>query len=113
MDIRELIDWHTAQLATAVGDSAAIHADAIATLAWCVELPAVSPDEHAKAYAQELLLQASAEQLALLSSDAPAGVPEFVVAYDGDDFAPLEGEELATERRFWRMLNANIAEQMG
>lgn len=65
------------------------HAAAIELLRWCVELPCVSPDEDANAYALEALLEHSAQMVA-----------------EHHEYAPPQ------ERSFWVGLNAKVAERL-
>lgn len=99
MTIPDLIAWHVRMSASAAPD-AAMHLDAAELLRWCVELPCVSPDPHARAYALETLLELSALQIAEIVEEVDAE------ALEDEDDAP------AMELRLWRGLNSSISEQI-
>jgi hypothetical protein len=99
MTIGDLIGWHR-QMALQGGDNAATHEDAVELLRWCVEVPCVSPDPHARAYALETLLELSALQIAEIVEEVDAEALED------------EGDAPAMELRLWRGLNSSISEQI-
>jgi hypothetical protein len=90
MTVDDLIAFHT-RLHNECAEPAdqPHHAEAIQLLRWCVELPCVSPDEHANAYALEALLEHSA-----------------LMVTEADEETP------AQERSFWIGLNAKVAERL-
>lgn len=99
MNIPDLIAWHVSMSASDAPD-AALYLDAAELLRWCVELPCVSPDPHARAYALETLLELSALQIAEIVEEVDAEALED------------EGDGPAMELRLWRGLNSSISEQI-
>lgn len=103
MNLTDLIAWHRVEMAHAEKTSdpvGLVHEDAIALLEWCVELPATTPDQFAKSYAFETLL----EQTAMEAKSAAV----MRVTLCGSD----DREAIDHEVRFWNRLNANVAEQL-
>ena len=102
MNLPELMTWHRAELATATDPAARLaHEDAIALLAWCVELPASGPSEFAREFALETMLDhTAAEMRTAKARGVNVRDPELL-------------EDVDQEVRFWRLLNANVADQMG
>jgi hypothetical protein len=99
VNIPDLIAWHVRMSASDAPD-AAMHLDAAELLRWCVELPCVSPDPHARAYALETLLELSALQIAEIVEEME---PE---SLEDQDDGP------AIELRLWRGLNSSISQQI-
>ena len=100
MNIADLIAWHVGQAESDDLSVTTMHLDAAELLRWCVEMPCVSPDPHARAYALETLLELSALQIAEIVEEVDAEVLED------------EGDAPAMELRLWRGLNSSISEQL-